>query len=189
MKFSLQTFLLLLTLTAIFGVLGHRAFQTEPPTFRQYFNSIEGSDAWFRVGSYSVAHKGSTTEFDLFYSDSDKRPDGAQDFFIYPNSLGLYCIWQLPDGSWSHKKVRSASRTTFHKIVAEKPDGIELQLRSNFRLLSSGSEEERLEEMKKLWETVNQPYSCKLIFENGLPVLKTITDKLKSEIPDPPDAG
>ena len=178
----------MLILASIVGVVGHRAFRAKPLPYRQHLNSIEGSDAWFRVGSYSVVHDGSTIEFDLYYSDSDVRPDGSQNVFPYPNTFGLYCVWQRPNGSWSHKELSTGSRTTFHKIVGEKPDEIELQLRSKFRVPLSGSGEEGFEDMKRMLEA-NQPYSRKLMFENGEPVLKILTDKISSGMPEPPDAG
>ena len=186
MKCSLQTFLLVLTLIAIFGVLGHRAFQTKPLPYRQYLKSIEGSDAWFRVGSYSLANKNSTTEFDLYYSDSDRRPDGPQDSWPYPNSFGLYCVWQLPDGSWRHKELVDAARTTFHKVTSVTSDQIELQLRANFRIRLPKNDEDSFEKMMKVHDA-NQPYSCKLMFENGVPALKGLSGK--SLQPKPPGAG
>ena len=189
MKFSLQTLLLALTLTAVVGVVVHRALQEEPVPYRQYLNSIEGSDAWFRVGSYSVAQNSSTIEFDIYYFDSDRRPDGPQNSWTYPNSFGLFCVWQSPDGSWHHKELAGSSRTTFHKVVAEKTNEIELQLRSNFRMSLSNNDETDFENLTRIHDA-NKPYSCILMFENGNPVLKRMSENPHpDQQPKPPTAG
>ena len=169
MKFSLQTFLLVLTMIAIVGFASHNAFRSVPITFRQYLNSIEGSDAWFRIGSYTIEHSGREIVFDLYYADSDKRPDWPLKSYSYPNTFGLYCIWQLPDASWRHKEVAGVARTTFHKIASVKSDKIELQLRPNFQI----SAEDWIENMKNGYD-INKPYSCMLKFERGIPLLLSL---------------
>jgi hypothetical protein len=143
----------------------------ETKDYRSYLTSIDGFDRWFRVGSYSLVVNGEVTPIDIFYSDSDSRPDGKEPTWqVYPNSFGLFCVWRSADGIWHHKEVAGASRVTFSSIVTVEKDHIELDLRPKFRAVIHPNED-----IAKQWqriEEINKPFRKILLFEEGAPILR-----------------
>ena len=83
--------------------------------YREYLTAIDGFNLWFRIGSYSLTTDGEKTDVDLFYRDSDTRPDGKEvRSRIYPNSFDLLCVWRDTNGDWRHKEIAGTARITFH---------------------------------------------------------------------------
>lgn len=138
--------------------------------YRAYLTSIEGFDLWFRIGAYSLNIDGSAAPVDLYYRDSDIRPDGKQVLAtVYPNSFGLFCVWQDRDGEWHHKELAGAARCTFHQITSVETNRIELELRPKFRITIEPGDDFAVQ-MKRS-EEINKPFKRILEFKNGVPRL------------------
>ncbi len=144
--------------------------------YRDYLSSIEGSELWFRIGSYSLDVEGAKTPVDLYYRDSDMRPDGkAPQWTVYPNNFGLFCVWRNKNGEWQHVDVAKSGRCTFHQIVSIKDEHIVLELRPKFVIeIKPDDEEEDVFARLKRGEEINAPFQRVLAFHEGVPILKPL---------------
>ena len=148
--------------------------------YRDYLTSIEGFELWFRIGSYSLTVEGMKTPVDLFYRDSDLRPDGKEvRMRVYPNVFDLFCVWRSPDGNWHCKEVGGVGRATFHQIVAVEDDRIELELRPKFQI-TLGPDDDLSEHFKRADE-INKPYPRILFFKGGEPFTRAPKEPKKAE--------
>lgn len=155
----------ILLLSASFG-----AAHAGNKDYRDYLTSVDGFNLWFRIGSYSLTVNGASTPVDLYYYDSDIRPDGAPvQWTTYPNSFGLYCVWRDTTGEWHHKEVAGTGRCTFHRVVSTKEDRIELELRPKFMIVVE-SGDNAIEQWKR-GEEINKPNPYVLTFRDGVPTL------------------
>jgi hypothetical protein len=138
--------------------------------YRDYLTSVDGFNLWFRIGSYSLTVNGASTPVDLYYYDSDIRPDGAPaQWTTYPNSFGLFCVWRDTTGEWHHKEVAGAGRCTFHRIVSAEADRIELELQPKFRVMIEPGDD--IVAQMKRGEEINKPHLHILAFRDGIPTL------------------
>jgi hypothetical protein len=158
----------LLTILLLTSTLGY--VHAGNKDYRDYLTSIDGFDLWFRIGSYSLTVNGTSIPVDLYYFDSDARPDGTPPKrTTYPNSFGLYCVWRDATGEWHHKEVAGAGRCTFHRIVLAEVDRIELELRPKFQIIIKDGED--IVSQWKRGEEINKPHKNILTFHDGLPKL------------------
>lgn len=148
--------------------------------YRAYLTSIEGFDLWFRIGAFSLNVDGSATPVDLYYSDSDIRPDGKQVLAtVYPNSFGIFCVWRDKAGEWHHKELAGTARCTFYQITSAEMNRIELELQPKFRITIEPGED--LAAQMKRAEEINKPFKRILEFKNGVPVLSAPEAAKKAE--------
>lgn len=138
--------------------------------YRAYLTSIDGFGLWFRIGSYSLNVDGSATPVDLYFRDSDIRPDGKPALVTpYPNAFGLFCVWRDKDGGWHHKELAGAARCTFHQITSVETSRIKLELQPKFRITIEPGED--FAARMKRGEEVNKPFTRILEFQGGAPTL------------------
>lgn len=172
-----------ITCLSILVVMGSASLSAERDPYRDYLHSIDGFEHWFRIGTYEIRDGEKLREFDLFYYDSDVRPNGKNvNWCIYPNSFGLYCVWKNEDGQWTHKEIGGRCRVGFSRVASEEKDRIIVELHGKFhRVIRADEMPEEADLKDKLHDKANQPFQLELVFVNGVPATKPLAKQDGSE--------
>jgi hypothetical protein len=130
---------------------------------------------WDFIGAFKLKDGKKERAVTLYYRDSDSVAQkcmerGEPSFGIYPNLFSVFAVYQDASGKWVHKEIYSAARVGFVGVKRRTPESVVIELSPRFMVFLRPGD--NFEERSRWLEKANKPFTRRLTFEAGVPVLK-----------------